>query len=104
VQIPCKLHSCDDAHSIPYTIYQHLENENLLPYNLSWEVIFLNVVIVTLVQGCYQYSHALNDAWKKQPSYEHWVNSIYKTCLGSIPNVCPSWVPLGYHHYHWTNV
>jgi hypothetical protein len=46
-QIPCKLHACDEACSTPHTIYRHLENENLLSYNLSWEVTLMDVIIST---------------------------------------------------------
>jgi hypothetical protein len=46
LQIPFRLHSHDGVHSIPHTIYQHLENENLLSYNLTWETL-LDVIIVT---------------------------------------------------------
>jgi hypothetical protein len=48
VQIPCKLHSCDEARSTPHAIYRHLENESLLFYNLCCEITFLDVVITTL--------------------------------------------------------
>ncbi len=45
LRIPCRLHSCDKVRSTPHTIYQHLENENLLFYNLFWETTLLDVVI-----------------------------------------------------------
>jgi hypothetical protein len=47
-QIPSRLHLHDEVHSTPHTIYQHLENENLLSYNLTWEATFLDVIIATL--------------------------------------------------------
>jgi hypothetical protein len=47
LQIPYKLHSCDKIHSIPHTIYGHLENEHLLSKNLSKEITLLDVVIST---------------------------------------------------------
>jgi len=40
LQIPCKLHSCDEANSTPIIIFGHLENEHLLSINLSWEIVF----------------------------------------------------------------
>jgi hypothetical protein len=45
LRIPRMLHSCDKVCSTPHTIYQHLENENLLSYNLFWETTLLDVVI-----------------------------------------------------------
>ncbi len=48
LQIPYKLHLCDKTHFIPHTIYQHLELDHLLSYNLSREVAFLDIVIVIL--------------------------------------------------------
>jgi hypothetical protein len=48
LQIPRRLHSCDKTHSTPHTIYRRLENEQLLSKNLSREVAFLDVVILTL--------------------------------------------------------
>jgi hypothetical protein len=30
LKIPYKLHLCDEARFTPHTVYQHLENENLL--------------------------------------------------------------------------
>jgi hypothetical protein len=47
-QIPSRLHSHDEACSTPCAIYQHLENENFLSYNLTWEVTLLDVIITTL--------------------------------------------------------
>ncbi len=48
LQIPCRLHLCDEAHSILNTIYQHLEIEHLLSMNLSQETTLLDVIILTL--------------------------------------------------------
>jgi hypothetical protein len=48
LQILSKLHSHDKAHSTPHTIYQNLENENLLSYNLTLETTLLDVIIATL--------------------------------------------------------
>ncbi len=48
LQIPCKLHQCDEACSTSHAIYQPLENENLLFYNLSWEITLLDVIIIIL--------------------------------------------------------
>jgi hypothetical protein len=48
LQIPYRLHSCDQVRSILHTAYRHLENENLLSYNLSWKVTLLNVFIAIL--------------------------------------------------------
>jgi hypothetical protein len=42
------LHSHDGVRAIPHAIYQHPENENLLSYNLTWETIFLDVIIMTI--------------------------------------------------------
>ncbi len=47
LQIPCRLHLRDKANSTPHTIYQCLENENLMSYNLFSKTTFLNVVITT---------------------------------------------------------
>jgi hypothetical protein len=47
LQIPSMLHPQDKAHSIPHTIYRHLKNENLLSYNLTWEITFMDVIITT---------------------------------------------------------
>jgi hypothetical protein len=38
---------CDKTHSIPHTIYGHLENEQLLSKNLFKEVALLDIVIWT---------------------------------------------------------
>jgi hypothetical protein len=61
LQIPCRLHSCDEVNSTLDTIYRHLENEHLLSMNLSWEITILDVVISTfgLSQVCYQYKPPL---------------------------------------------
>jgi hypothetical protein len=48
LQIPCRLHLCDEADSILDTIYGHLENEHLLSMNSSWETTFLDVIIPIL--------------------------------------------------------
>jgi hypothetical protein len=48
LQIPCRLHSRDQARSTSHIVYRHLENENLMSYNLSWKTTLLNVVIMTL--------------------------------------------------------
>ncbi len=48
LQIPCRLHSHDKACSTPRTIYRHFENENLLSYNLFWEITLLEVVMATI--------------------------------------------------------
>jgi hypothetical protein len=48
LQIPSRLHSHDKAQSIPHAVYQHLENENLLSYNLTWETTPLDVIIASL--------------------------------------------------------
>ncbi len=48
LQIPYRLHSCDQVRSILHIVYKHLENENLLSYNLSWKVTLLNVFIAIL--------------------------------------------------------
>jgi hypothetical protein len=48
LQIPYKLHLCEKIHFTPHTIYQHLENEQLLSYNLSREITLLDIIIVTL--------------------------------------------------------
>jgi hypothetical protein len=45
LQIPCRLHLCDEANSILDIIYGHLENEHLLSMNLLWETTFLDVII-----------------------------------------------------------
>jgi len=52
MQIPYRLHSCDQAHSIPHTVYKHFENENLISYNLSWKTTLLNIVITTFGLQC----------------------------------------------------
>jgi len=59
LQIPCRLHLCDEINSTPDTIHQHLENENLLSMNLSWEATLLDVVILTLG---FQLKYAINIA------------------------------------------
>jgi hypothetical protein len=48
LQIPYRLHLRDKASSITHIVYQHLENENLMYYNLFSKTTFLNVVIMTL--------------------------------------------------------
>ncbi len=48
LQIPCRLHLCDEADSILDTIYGHLENEHLLSINSLWETTFLDVIIPIL--------------------------------------------------------
>ncbi len=48
LQIPYRLHLHDKASSTPDNIYQHLENENLMSYNLFSKTTLLNVVITTL--------------------------------------------------------
>jgi hypothetical protein len=53
------LHLHDGVCSTPHAIYQHLENENLLSYNLNWEVTLLDVIIMTL--GL-QFNDAINIA------------------------------------------
>jgi hypothetical protein len=40
LQIPYRLHSCDEDDSTPIIVYQHLENEHLLSMNLSSEQHF----------------------------------------------------------------
>jgi hypothetical protein len=47
LQIPYRLHLCDEANYTLDTIYRHFENEHLLSMNLSWEATFLDVVILT---------------------------------------------------------
>jgi hypothetical protein len=56
MQIPSMLHSHDEACSTPHTIYQQLENENLLSYNLIWGNNILKCNhnnSWTSIQGCY---------------------------------------------------
>jgi hypothetical protein len=48
LQIPSKLHLHDKVCSTPHTIYRHLENENLLSYNLTWEATLLDVIMMIL--------------------------------------------------------
>jgi hypothetical protein len=57
LQIPYKLHSCDEVDSTLDTICRHLENKHLLSMNLSWEVPFLDVVTPTLG---FQFKDAIN--------------------------------------------
>ncbi len=47
LQVPERLHVCDNTHTTPHTIYGHLENEQLLSKNLFKEVAFLDIVIWT---------------------------------------------------------
>jgi hypothetical protein len=47
LQIPCRLHSCDEVDSILNTIYRHLENKHLFSMNMFWEVAILDVIIPT---------------------------------------------------------
>jgi len=46
--IPYRLHLHDKARSTPHTIYRHLENENLLSYNLFWEATLLDIIIAII--------------------------------------------------------
>jgi hypothetical protein len=48
LQIPYRMHSCDKICSTSHTIYGHLENEHVLFKNLSKEITFLDVIILTL--------------------------------------------------------
>jgi len=59
LQIPSKLHSHDKVCSTPHTMYWHLENENLLSYNLTWEATLLDVVIATF---WFQFKDVINIA------------------------------------------
>jgi len=96
LKIPYILHSCDEANSILNMIYRHLKKNTFCPktclgklhlkcnHNVSW----------TSIQWCYQYSHLLNDTWKKQQGYECWESLVHKTCLGCVLNVHLQEIPL----------
>jgi hypothetical protein len=62
LQIPYRLQSCDQAHSTPHIVCKHFVLQLILESN-TLEHIHNN--FWTSIQGCYQYSHALNDGWKK---------------------------------------
>jgi hypothetical protein len=47
-QIPYRFHSHDEPHSIPHAIYRHFENDFFFPYNMTWAIALLDVIITTL--------------------------------------------------------
>ncbi len=56
----------------------------------------------TSIQRYCQYSHPLNNVWKKQQSYKHWESLVHRTCSRCVP-ISRHWdAPLCHRYNHRT--